>query len=307
MSFSNGSTTQTYLDDPDWHGFQVFTVCCFLVANYIFAALVRYEVIHGKFNGPYMKPSFLMKITAMLSSLCLIFATTTTQMDLLITHGIFSGKLSVCKTISRVHEVFFNLGIELTYIFLWLRQFMFYRKIGIRHLNCTTVRVISSATLTLILVKIIVCVFINHYKDNVSWSEYSGCTLREKSSFFQFFVIMTLVVTLFTTLTLFGLFLYPLAVFSGRQSNNPKNFDHEERKAIKLLIRISIASVIVCILSDFLIPVLGNIFIQNEVSLFRVATFNDLSLLINIVSIILTYEKSRDILFGGCCRPDLPY
>ena len=286
---------------PGWLAFQVLTPCLCLIATYIFAALVRYEIINGKFRGPYMNPSFVMKITAMLASLSVMASTVTTQLNLLVTFGSFSNQLRVCAISSTLHFFFTNIGLTSTYIFLWLRQYSFYKGSSFSHLNSSCVKAVSKVTIAVIVLTFIAFAVVNGSNGIVAKAADVGCSYLGISSFSVSCIRCITAMRFVMTMTLFGLFLYPLVVRSGTTDGSNSLDDRNVSDEIKRAIRISIISVCFCMSSNGLVILLGNFLIGIEVPAYYIASCCDLSLLVNTAVLVFTYDKFPDILFG-CCR-----
>ena len=282
--------------------FQVVTALYFSVAAYIFAALIRYELINGKFKGPYLNRAFLMKIIAMLSSLSVAI---TTQTNFLVAIGILDNDLFVCTITSKLHAIIYSVGITCTYAFLWLRQSLFYSKKDFKYLNSQSVRAFSSLTIVLMVFSFIAH-FTVYLKVQIgTLSMEVGCKFLAWNVFQKIFFRYCPAVDAVTTLTLFGLFLYPLlantAVKYYRTNQSNTVIKHEIRRAI----RISIVSLVACIISDGLAVLLENVTDSVEIPYFYLASFYDLSLLVNVMVLVLTYDKWVEILFWRCRRrPD---
>ena len=288
------------LDIGSWYAFEVATTCCFIVGMYIFIALVRHELINGKFKGPYLKPAFMMKVTVMLSSFCFTVCTILLQVEAL---GYFSGKHFPCASLYRAFSMFLMVGLTSTYIFLWLRQYVFYRTSRFEHTNNIAVRAISTLVIILFFLHFAVLIVVFSITPMTTWSKNVGCHFFPLGINWIKFLVFLRVVPVSTTVILFGLFLYPLCR-TERNSTSSNDIDGDEnlKSDIKRAIRISIYSTAACFLSDLFAMISSGAGRCSEISAFGINVFNILSLLINIVTLIFTYENPGQILFGCCYR-----
>ena len=301
MNNSTNASTVANQVSAGWYTFQVATACYFIAGTYIFAALLRYEAINGKFRGPYLTSRFLMKIIAMLSCLCLVSSTFTTQVSLLVSRGVFSHQLRVCELSLRIEAFVVSLGVTCTHAFLWFRQYVFYRQGRFRHMSNRLVAVLSSATIALVVLGFVAaCVAFSLERSSMGLVGY-GCTYKYMSEFLKSFLMCLDVFYILTILVLFGLFVYPLV--AGPAVTNDISTVSRDVNEVKYAIRVSIWSAATCTLSSLLRIVLGRSSVVRREALpsFYMSSACELTLLVSIVSMLLTYGEYKKILFG-CCR-----
>ena len=301
----NNSTIASPAPSPTamWYFLQFATVVYFIVGTYILVALIRYELIKGKFKGPYMTPSFWMKIEAMMSGLCIVGCTLSTQIHLLllIVPENSMDKTSVCITSFRAHAMLFYLGVISTYIFLWLRQYEFYQNSSFRYLNNTATRIVSGTTITLIVLYRVSSIAVISISDTARWSKDIGCTFHKPSMVTSVYTAVADGASVITTLALFVLFLYPLIAMYKEERDSNTDGSSNNKNEVKSAIRITVVSVVACVLSDFAGGMLTYKYFGKKVPNFFLTSWYDLSLLVNLIALVFTYGESRSILFG-CCR-----
>ena len=167
-------------------------------------------------------------------------------------------------------------------------------------MNSKAVRVVSGATITLLIFGHFLSLFVYTVGDTFVWVKDFGCK-TERTHTLRNYAIFTWVFNQLIVLTLFGLFLRPLII---KLISQDENGAESNRKEIKRAIRISTFSLLACVLSDILVPVVARTLTYNRPN-FYFAFFFDQSLLINIVALVFTYEKYPDILFGVCRGSDV--
>ena len=300
--------------------FELLTVVYFLGATYIFLAFI----MNGMLKGPYLRTSFVMKLSIVLCSLCLIATTITSQLTMLVTSGTIhadptSGKSNVlgratqiCTVTSKVHALVTCFGLTFTYVFRWLHQYRFHSEF--KSMNSTTIRVISSVAIELIAVSLTVHLYMFGSSQTTTWYPGTGCTYIGFSDSLREFLLYAACFKVLATYTLFGLFQWPVKIVTKDQvrlqtNNNALNVssslrdnrlstdEHECRKLAKRSIKISTVSVIVCLLSDLVIILLENL-LDDKSPCFYVTSFYDMSLFTRLVAMVLVYDDWRDVLFG---------
>ena len=283
--------------DAKWCAVQAATVFCFTTSTYIFAALLRFELVNGKFKGPYLKPAFAMKLIVMLASLSVMACSITIQIDLLVYIGSFNNELRVCAHASKVNVVLIGCGLTFIYMFLWFRQYSFYNQTDFKHLNSKSVRVVSSVTATFIFLQLIAHLFMSTNGQIATWSKDTGCTYIDLDQRLLIYLKGTAAFKLLATLTLFGLFLYPLVFTSTFQSEESGS---DVRNEVNRAVRTSVFSVVACIISQTFAIIMGNSFITVKLPSFYFTSCYLLALLVNAISLVFTYDKWKDIIL--CCR-----
>ena len=302
MNNSTDATKALRKVDNFWILFQLATALYLTVATYIFAALVRYEVINGKFKGPYLIPGFVMKLTAMISSLCVIVSSVTTQVTLLAHIGSIDSGLFICKTSFRLCALSVCLGLTSAYLFLWCRQYSFYKRNSFRDFNFKIIHLFSNAAMVSIVPMLVTSVAVFSTANVSTFSTERGCTYFGLNKWVLRFTRLVSVFRLAATAALFSLFLFPLVIKYGRTiCGRATDIDNDEISEIKRAIRVSLISVTACLLSDCVVIVIVNVLLVAKVPSFYVNSLNELSLLVNVIALVFTYDRSGDILFG-CFR-----
>ena len=244
-----------------------------------------------------------MKLAAILASLCSMACSISQEMSLLVTFNTFGNDVDICAATSKAHALLTGGGLTFTYIFLWFRQYSFYHRTNYKHLSSNSIRVISSVTITLLLIHIVAYVAIMSTAEQLAASsKEAGCTYFGVVDHVIAFLRFTAAFNLSVTLTLFGLFMYPVVLSSGFRGCKINDDDRKETADVKRTLRISVFSVASCIVSDMLVIVVGNILASIEVPTFYTTSCYNLSLLINVISLICTYDRWKEILFGCCFR-----
>jgi len=294
----DGQKTNSSQPDANWYGFQVFTSFNLIAATYIFTALMRYEFIHGKFKCSFFTSSFAMKFLVISCSLYLMVCSVTTQVSLLVAIGSISNKLLACAASSKLHALVTTMGLISTYIFLWFRQNAFYKKLAIQQQDSKTILVVNRLTIILIIFCFIGYVTVFTKVQLATFSTNVGCTFLPKSELLVIVFYVLAALGLLTIIILFGLFLYPLVTESRITLDSDSNRCLHNRHDLNRTIRISIISLVACIISDVPVFLLENVWKNSKVPSFYVASFYDFSLLFNVLAMVFTYDKSVEILFG---------
>ena len=241
-----------------------------------------------------------MKVTVMLSSFCFVICTVLLQVEEIV-H--FSGKYFPCDLLHRVFNMILMVGLTSTYIFLWLRQYVFFRTSRFKHTNNIVVRVLSTLIIIFLFAHFFTFIVMSHVEPMATWTITHECHFLTLSEKLKLFFIFSSLLLLTITCTLFALFLYPLCTSQrSSTSSNDISGDEKLRSDIKRAIRISMYSTITCLLSDFFILFLKARGRAAAVSTYPINFFKNLSLLINTVTLIFTYENPGQILFGCCYR-----
>ena len=238
----------------------------------------------------------------MSTCLCLMLSSITNQINLLVFIGYYKEAVLLCKINSRTRSVLISVGITLTYIFLWLRQYAFYNSSDFRHMNSKPVRVVSSLVIAVLVLRLFVSGAVHASGLNITWLKGAGCRFTPNGQFFKTYILFFSILNPCITVVLFGLFLRPLLVKSEAQNGHQTSAVDSNKKEIKRAVCISTFSLIACIVSDVLIHVVARVFHSTKVPIFYISSFNDLTLLINIAAVIATYHRCGEILFGFCRR-----
>ena len=240
-----------------------------------------------------------LTFTQVLIAVAKLNATTTAHGELL------------CTVVSVVHNTAYMLSVLPIYVFLWYRQRTLYSKPSLRHLNTRAVNGVSIAVLPLMVAGLlavnIMFFFIEHH---ITAEE--GYTFRLNAKLGSAPVYALMATTFSVQVTLFLLFLYPLRNYAGGNSGGGSEVRRAKTgKRLKSLIRLASLSITACVASDF-VAMCATKALQSGMGTNTMLSIMiyDVNLLVNVVSIMFSFENYRQIATGsfhwalsavGCC------
>ena len=182
------------------------------------------------------------------------------------------------------------------YFFLWKRQRIMYAQPSLKRLNTRTVNVLSYLAIGLLSVGGFgTCVlFILPFDSRISAI---GCVDRESESNNELPYLLAAVVMISSQLIIFALFVHPLRLHK-KNSVVVNRASSDVGKRLKRANVLATTSMTICTGSDLFSLVLRAAVLPELVPLDFVNAIYDLSLVVNILSVMLSFEDYRDIMFG---------
>lgn len=189
----------------------------------------------------------------------------------------------ICKVLPRIGVGFLTSGITFVYLFLWLRQRVFYVHPSISVLNNKVVKTVSSISFYLWFAYFIACTFSYFFVVDYHFEPSGGC-LIEKNTGRQYTYIVTswAAYSVFMQIVLLGLFIYPITkrrMWNDSETKNP-HLLRQVQKAVLLTSVCLLSDVASAIASNTLYkPNTNNVFIVYSINLFfnqlvTIACFN---------------------------------
>ena len=274
-----------------------------------FAAVVSYATSTDKWNRSD-KPKAKISNLWVLASLCpatFLLRVLTTQ-SLIIIDRTFPNNASgdyACEVVVDTSVVLFSFSTFPAYLFFWYRQKMLYSQPSLKHLKTKTVRFFNVAFLTLFLLGGGSSCFIHTIPTSYQMSNL-GCVMRpgRQSALANQITAATLIVS---QLILLGLFCHPLCLHrssggaararSASSASRGKKRNKEER--VYTAIRKATVSMLLCVSSD-VAALVSFVTIASVAGtpLCLLRLVYDVSLFVNIVAVVYSFEGFSKILFA---------
>lgn len=221
--------------------------------------------------------------------------------------------VDVCRPMMVASRIAYNLAICLTYVYLWLRQRMFYTKEELKPLRNKVIEVVDWAVLLITISSSLVLALVAFIPLDGKTTEMSYntkvCNVFEYNSKIMVQLYGGLSVTF--QLALIALYLYPIInqwIHKRREQENPANAGagpaHTFYPALWSGIRRGFILTVVIIVSDATTGILVWILTKRYPDhLSSIIALNDVNLIINVICLICTFRNWRKIVFGfPICR-----
>ena len=203
-----------------------------------------------------------------------------------------SGNVIICETIPTLRDFSYSLGNGLVYLFLWLRQKVFYIHPSLKILNGRWVKIFSNGIMVIWSLFCFSLIFVYFTRVKHHFNEYVGCLISEESfDAFLILILSFLIVASFMQVVLLGLFVYPiLKQSSWRNRQNNVSNSCLMRRVKKAVILASI-----CLATDFLSLVLVLSFYEKNVN---VETFGfSVNVVVNHVITVACFDNWKQIIW----------
>jgi len=208
---------------------------------------------------------------------------------------------TACDVLPRIGISAVTLGTGFVYLFLWLRQRVFYIHPSMTNLNNKFVSAISLGIILLWFLYYVPATFSYFFLVQYQFHEEGGCLVDGRTSQAYLYIIISwLIVSVTMQIALLGLFVFPIIKrsFLGAQGMNRHSALHRQmRKAIIITI--------VCLLSDILSAGITWVFqIPNVTSFFALYSLN---LSVNHLATVACFDQWKLMLwpwnFNSNIRP----
>ena len=265
--------------------------------------LIKSNIKNNLYISTWEKSHFRKSKTLCFLVAVLVFVQSLTQFGFLRLNYYFSisGNFSenqrtdadtTCYTLVPISDMILTIGTCLVYVFLWLRQRIFYTLPQLKALSNNCVKIFSTAILVvwfLYFAVLITCYFVFvRYK----FSFFHGCETVDKNAndAILYIKISWVIMTVLMEISLLGLFIFPLL---KREIWRKKHINGSNSTSV-LLMRVKKATKLTSItaLSDIVAFVLS-IAIGGFIS---IAVFN-LSMLVNLLAAIGCYDHWKSLLW----------
>jgi len=211
----------------------------------------------------------------------------------------------MCEVVFDFSIVMFSFSTLPVYTFLWYRQKMLYSQASLKRLNTKTVKFFSNVFVVLLFLGggsacFVKTIPVAYQNSNFGCVERTG---RKANHLANYITAFTLIIS---QAILFGLFIHPLrlhgkgakASLKRSASVTAKKKKKEER--VFQAIKSAFVSSVICVLSDVLAVVTSTVILPKTAPLSLTRTIYDMSLFVNLVSVMFCFENASEILFVLC-------
>jgi len=305
-TFANSSTlsptttnfvTIDRFHDASWITGLVEQVLSTVVLSWIIISITIYGIRNGKWKKENKLTSgnlssrkiYMSAILAMLSNFfCVV-------VNVLSNNYSYNEPCHNCFALCKLYDfaIFFTYFAIL--LFLWLRQRSFYLHPSLSVLNqFLPIRLLNWTSLLLLTVGVAVPAVVWLSGDNYTSSKTFVCVLKSVTEVNMNPWIVGLVLSLICQCMLLGLVVYPMY----------KQADVRKKRVYRFIIRTS-ATAIVCIIGNFTTLGLPYILAQTTRQFLFISTVVDINLLINVFSLVFSFEVWGDILTCTRCSREV--
>lgn len=319
MGVSNDTNATRYMvEGPEffkqvWILSQVTTVIFLLFCLWAIVALCNYGIRKNKWNRAEKNRQQLILMTLA------VFAPSVTIIRVLLTQtviivGLVSNKNEsgdfACEIAMDLSVGFFFMSTIPTYLFLWKRQRILYSNPSLKRLNTTFVNILSYVAICMLLIGGLGSCVLFIVPTGYQMSDF-GCVKSqlESTNPIPFYVGAAAMIT--SQLMIFGLFVHPLRLHKKNNVtvNTPSSDSNggggeSMKNRLKRANVLATTSMAICTFSDLFSLVLVAIVLPKTTPRDLSSTIYDLSLAVNILSIMLSYEDYKEIMLGAFSSSD---
>ena len=317
MTISNISFNLTRnLDGPDffnksWIFAQMFNTLFIIGTLWDLIAFITYATRNDKWkrsNKKNRKNSNLLTVATLCPCL-LIIRLLGTQALILVGEaaGLDSQGDRMCEIVFDFSIVMFSFSTLPVYVFLWYRQKMLYSQASLKKLNTKTVKFFSNLFMVLLFLGGGSSCFIKTLPVSYQNSNF-GCVQRTGKKANHLANYITAVTLIISQVILFSLFIHPLRLHGKgakaslkRSASVAKKRKMKEERVYKA-IKSAFVSCIICVTSDIVAVVMSTVILPKTTPCTLTRTIYDMSLFVNLVSVLFCFENASEILFV-LCRP----
>ena len=211
----------------------------------------------------------------------------------------------MCEIVFDFNIVMFSFSTLPVYTFFWYRQKMLYSEASLKMLNTKTVKFFSNAFVVLIFLGggsacFVKTIPVAEQNSNFGCVERIG---RKANHLPSFITAFTLIIS---QVILFGLFIHPLrlhgrgAKASLKRSASVTKKKKKKEERVFQAIKSAFVSCVICVLSDVVAVVMSTVVLPKTTPLSLTRTIYDMSLFVNLASVMFCFENASEILFVLC-------
>ena len=211
----------------------------------------------------------------------------------------------MCEIVFDFNIVMFSFSTLPVYTFFWYRQKMLYSEASLKMLNTKTVKFFSNAFVVLIFLGggsacFVKTIPIAEQNSNFGCVERTG---RKANHLPSFITAFTLIIS---QVILFGLFIHPLrlhgrgAKASLKRSASVTKKKKKKEERVFQAIKSAFVSCVICVFSDVVALVMSTLVLPKTTPLCLTRNLYDMSLFVNLISVMFCFKNSSEILFVLC-------
>ena len=221
-----------------------------------------------------------------------VFVNNTTEFDQTLDYT------SICRSFVMLDNITLTVGTGLVYLFLWLKQRVFYIHPCLKVLNNKILQSISNGIMIMWILYYFTFYFCYFFLVQYHFNKQGGCLVTESSHDTYFFLIVswTAASVLMQTILL-GLFIHPMLKRSSWQSNP----NHERRNRLRKRVKKAILLTSICLATN-LLSILATqfLFVKNA----NAVSFPfSLNLEINLLVTIACFDHWKKMLWPWNLKP----
>ena len=293
--------------ERSWVFAQVFNAIFLIGTVWNFFGYISYGVKHNKWRrtSEKCKKNFNMLALAALCPFLLILRLLGTEGLILVDATTKNGEKGnkLCEVVFDFSIVMFSVASLPVYIFLWYRQRMLYSQASLKRLNTKKIRFFSNLFIVLIFLGGGSSCFINTIPVSYKFSEI-GCIRRPDGGDNVLASYITAATLVTSQAILFALFVHPLRMHRTVTGVNLSTAKQQGKKSTSELmyrkIKSAFVSTVICIASDLVALVMYTMVLPKSTPLTLTRSIYDMSLFVNLVSVLTCFEHSKEIVSGVC-------
>ena len=310
MDNQTNATSQYIFRPSIWYSNLITSGFLGVITSYIVIALILYEVKATKEKKhSFLQLSLEKKFAVLSQYTCIligmasllrhcngfgrmlfeynaVFADNTTELDQTLDYT------SICRTFAMLDNFTLTVGTGLVYLFLWLKQRVFYIHPSLKILNNNVVQSISNGIMIMWFLYYFTLYFCYFFFVHYHFNKQGGCLVTESSHDAYFFLIISWTVTsILMQIILLGLFIYPILKRSLWQSNQ----NHERSNCLMKRVKKAVLLASICLATD-LLSILATqfLFVKNANA---VSFLFSLNLEINLLVTIACFDHWKKMLW----------
>ena len=277
-----------------------------VIFHSIFIVISMWAIIsfisYGKRKGKWEKnQNFTTKVLITLATLtpCFTLLRLILNSIIIIIGSRFSSikyKDQFCEVIEDLTIILFFFALLPTYFFLWFRQRVFYTQPSFAYLYTTTIKVLSWASVTSLCIGGVFTVSMITLPLTSKMESY-GCEYSLENTTYKLYFYIGAVIMIFSQIIIFTLFVYPLRVYKKTASKQRVSSTNKVNERMIKANRLATISMLICVISDFFPAAIVALALHKKTSTYLFNTTYDVSLIVNIFCIMLSFEDYKEIIF----------
>jgi len=300
-------TSNRFLEGPTYYKYswilaQVVSAIILIFSIWITFSLIISGRKSKKWRLRNMDKASILRTIGVFCPITLFIRTLTTQALVLIEKFEPNNEKGdrMCEMVIDASLFLFAVVIFPTYVFLWYRQRMLYSRPTLQSMNNKFVQFFSFLFVICLVLGGGSSAFLVTIPKSFQMSNF-GCVYLAIQPVDRKANIVTAATLVFSQVILLGLFCYPF-IRHRKESKNLTNTSRNAKpdKAMFKAIRSATISTTICVISDIVSIILVSILGNRGAPLTLTRPIYDISLFINVISVLFCFDKFKTIFFGFC-------
>ena len=285
------------------------SVACMVIAFYTACVVIYHEIAVDNIwkRKEFLRASpakiykGLSRVLCVLIAILSLLRNIITTTEVLINNTIESDTINfrnltynlndICPSIPRAGISVLMIGLSLVYLFLWLRQRLFYTEPLVKDVTAKVAQWLSNCILVIWVIYLISISLSYFLVVDYEYSDRFSCvTSNSTESNYESIIWSWAVVSVLMQIILLGLFIHPLYKQNSWSKKAPG-----QKPSLQKRIKKAVILAAICLASDITLPLLTKVFITPDGDL--IFTFYNINLVVNQLATVACFDNWKAKIF----------